>query len=103
MILMLIGYAAEDIGESTMHTALSISTCKAKSLCINISGIWTYQSSLIINELSMIQLELFAKMDKQLHKAQGAIFFSTILFGDLLLIILINDFYQFTSISGPLL
>lgn len=54
MILALIGYAAEGIGRSMVHTALSISTRKAKSLCTNVSGIWIHRSSLIIDELSMI-------------------------------------------------
>ncbi len=51
----------------------------------------------------MIQLELFAKMDKQLRKAQGAIDSSTALFSGLPLIILIGDFYEFALVSGRLL
>ncbi len=100
MISVLTGCAAKGIGRSMVHTALSISTCKAKSLYTNISGIWIHQSLLIINELSMIQLKLLAQIDKQLRKAWGAIVSSTIVFGGLLLIILIGDFYQFASVSG---
>lgn len=39
MIFASTGCAAKDIGGSTMYKALSISTCKAKSLCTNVSGI----------------------------------------------------------------
>lgn len=39
MISMLIEYTAEDITRSMVYTALSISTCKVKNLCTNISGI----------------------------------------------------------------
>ncbi len=86
-----------------MHTALNISTCKVKSLYTNVSGIWTYQSSVIIYELCMIQLELLTKMDKQLCKVQSANVSSIALFGDLPLIILMGDFYQFAFVSGHLL
>lgn len=86
-----------------MHTALSISTYKTKSLCTNISRIWTHQSSLIIDELSMIQLKLLAKIDKQLYKAQNVIISSIALFDGLFLIILIGDFYQFAPVNGHFL
>lgn len=98
-----IGCVAEDIRRSTMHTALSISTYKTKNLYTNISGIWTHWSLLIINKLSMIQLELFAKMDKQLHKTRDLINSLMTLFNSLFLIILIGDFYQFGLVSGRLL
>lgn len=96
----LTGCAAEDIRGSTMHTALSISTRNVKNSSTNVSAIWTHRSSLIIDELSMIPLGLLAIMDKQLRKARGAIVSSTALFGDLPLVILMGDFYQFAPVSG---
>lgn len=63
----------KSIEESTVYTTLSISTCKAENLCTNVSRLWTHQSSFIIDELSMIQLEFFTKMDKQIRNARGAI------------------------------
>ncbi len=62
-------YVAKSIGRSMVHIALRISTYKAQSLYTNVSGIWTHQFLLIIYELSMIELELLTKMDKQLCKA----------------------------------
>lgn len=35
-------YAAEDIRRTTIYIALNINICKAKSLYINVSGIWTH-------------------------------------------------------------
>lgn len=58
------GCAAKGIGESTVYTALSISTCNVKSLSTNVSTIWTHSFSFIIDELSMIPLGLLATMDK---------------------------------------
>lgn len=54
MISVPIGYTTESIRRSTLHIALSISTCKAKTLCTNVSRILTHQSLLNIDELSMI-------------------------------------------------
>ena len=73
MLAALTRCAAKSIKGGTVHTALSISTCKAKSSCTNISGIGTHQSLLIINKLSMIHPRLFATMNTQLRKTQGAI------------------------------
>ena len=63
------------------------------------SAIWTYQSSLIIDELSMIPFGLLAIMDNQLCKAQDTIISLTTLFGGLPLVIFMGDFYQFALVS----
>lgn len=42
IILASTRYAIKGIGKNIVHTALSISTYKAKSLYTNISKIWTY-------------------------------------------------------------
>lgn len=99
MFLVPTGYAAEDIRRRTVYIAVSISTCNVKSLSTNVNAIWTHQSSLIIDVLSMIPLGLLAIIDKQLYKAQNAIVFLISLFDNLPLVILIGDFYQFTPLS----
>ena len=48
----------------------------------------------------MIPFELLATMDKQLCKAQSAIVSLIALFGGLLLVIFIGDFYQFASVNN---
>lgn len=42
MILAPMEYTAEDIEKNTVHLTLSISIGKAKSLCTNVSKIWTH-------------------------------------------------------------
>ena len=42
MISILAGYITEVIGRSKVDTALSMSTYKARTLCINMSKIWTH-------------------------------------------------------------
>lgn len=58
------GCVAKGIGGSTVYTALSINTCKIKSLSTNISGILIPHSLFIVNELSIIHLRRLALMDK---------------------------------------
>lgn len=94
------GYAIESMERNTVHTILSISTCKTKSLYTNVSAIWIHQSLYIIDELNIIQLELLAKINKPLCKAQGVIVCSIALFDGLPIIIFMGDFYQFAPISG---
>lgn len=62
MILVPIRCAAENIKNCMMHITLSINTCRVKSLCTNISGIWTHQSLLIVNELGIIYLKFLTKI-----------------------------------------
>lgn len=100
IISVAIRVAAKDIRNSMVYTALSISTCKIKSLYTDIRGILTYESSLLIYQLNMIHLKFVAKMNKQLCNAQGTIISSTALFSDPPLIILINDFYQLAFINS---
>lgn len=94
------GCATEDIRRSIVHTTLSISTCKAKRSYTNKSRIWIQQSSLIIDELSIIHFELLATINKLLRKAQNTIVSSIALFGCLFLVVFIGSFYQFVLIKG---
>lgn len=100
MISTISRYAAKGIRRSIIHTALIISTYKANSLCINVSKIWAHQSLLTIDVLSIIQMELFVKIDKQLYKTRGGIVSLITLFDGLPLIILIDDLYSFSPING---
>lgn len=83
-----------------MYIALSINNYKAKSLFTNINKLQTYHLLFIINKLSMIQIKLFALINKQLRKTKSAISFLTILFIGLSLIVLIGNFYQFALINN---
>lgn len=46
----------------------------------------------------MIDLKLLILIDKQLQKAKRSSFHSTIVFDRLLLVVLIEDFYQFAPV-----
>lgn len=100
MILIPIRYIVESIRKSIIYTALSINSYKVKSFCTYISRIWTYQSLLIINKLSMIYLVFFTKIEKQLYKAQDISISLRVLFSDLLLMIYMGEFYHFILING---
>lgn len=57
----------------------------------------------IIDEISMINLSLFALIDTQLRKARKRSLDVITIFSELVLVILINNFYQFAPILGKAL
>ncbi len=94
------GSAANVIGRSTVHTALGVNNRAGKNYQVKINSQWLYRSSLIIDEVSMIDLKLLTSMDKQLRKAKGTNSHSTTVFGGLPLVVLMGDFYQFAPVLG---
>ena len=58
---------------------------------------------MIVNEISIIELEMLSNMGKQLAKARSLSNFSTAVFGGLLIIIVMGYFYHFLPIAGHLL
>ena len=60
---------------------------------------WSQRSSLIVDEVSMIDLKLLTIIDKQMRKAKGSDTSSTTFFGGLLLVVLMGDFYQFAPMT----
>lgn len=57
----------------------------------------------IIDEMSMINLSLFALIDTQLRKARKRSLDVITIFSELLLVILIDNFYQFAPVLGKAL
>ncbi len=55
---------------------------------------------MIVDEISMVELEMMSNMEKQLAKAWGLSNSSTAVFGGLPIVIIIEDFYQFLPIAG---
>ncbi len=55
---------------------------------------------MIVDEKSMVELEMLSNMGKQLAKARSLSNSSTAVFGDLPIIIVMGDFYQFPPIVG---
>ncbi len=55
---------------------------------------------MIVDEISMVELEILSNMGKQLAKAQGLSNSSMAVFGGLPIVIVMGDFYQFPPIAG---
>ncbi len=97
------GSAVNGIGGSTVYTALGINNRAEKNYQAKSNAQWLNRSSLIIDEVNMIDLKLLTSIDKQLQKARGSDSHSITVFGGLLLVVLIEDFYQFAPVLGKAL
>ena len=95
------GAAANNIGGSTIHTALSIN--KDGKSSTKMRGPWTQQTALIIDEISMLDLKMFATIDQQLLQAKSLLQDSTAIFGGLSVVLLMGDFYQFAPVVSQAL
>ncbi len=87
------GATADNIDGSTIHTSLAISVKNRYRKSNTISNLWTAQYIMIVDEISMVKLEILSNMEKQLAKARGLSNSSTAMFGGLLIVIVIGDFY----------
>ncbi len=94
------GAAADNIGGSTIHTSLAIGIRNRHGKSNAISNLWTARCIMIVDEISIVELEMLSNMRKQLAKARGLSNFSTAVFGGLPIIIVMGDFYQFPPIAG---
>ena len=95
------GAAVNNIGRSTLHTALDINK-DGKESC-QIQEPWPQQSALVIDEISMLDLKMFATINQQLLQAKGLSSESTAIFGELSMVLLMGDFYQFAPVTGQAL
>ncbi len=75
--------AADNIGGSTIHTSLAISIRNRHGKSNILSSLWTAQCIMIVDELSMVKMEMLSNMGKQLAKARGLSNSSTAVFGGL--------------------
>lgn len=97
------GSVADGIRGSTIYTALGINTRAGKVFVVKANTLWSQRSLLIVDEVSMIDLKLLTSIDKQLQKARGLDISSTSIFGGLSLVVLMEDSYQFASVTGKTL
>ena len=95
------GATANNISGNTLYTALSINKDGKRSR--KIQRPWPQQSALVINEISMLDLKIFATIDQQLLQAKGLLSESTAIFGGLSVVLLMRDFYQFAPVTGQAL
>lgn len=64
---------------------------------------WIYHYALMINEVSMVELNMFSNIAKQLVKARGFLSENTTMFGQLYIFVFIGEFYQFFPVISRLL
>lgn len=57
---------------------------------------------MIVDEISIVELEMLSNLEKQLAKARNLSNSSIVVFGDLSIVIVMGDFYQFSPIAGHL-
>ena len=103
------GAVADNIGGSTIHTVLSISVLNEKGcqkqkeknqqlepLSFYIRNLWKAKSIMIINEISLLSADWLYWIDTWCQKLRA----SSDIFGGILIVILMGDFFQFPSVAG---
>lgn len=91
------------IKRNTIYIILEINTKPRKDFINKVNTLWLQYLSLIIDEISIINLKLFTSINKQLWKAKKSDISSISIFGGLSIIVLIGNFYQFTLVIGKAL
>jgi hypothetical protein len=97
------GIAADKIGGSTYHTALSIpiiSRNEKTTLPSRIHRLWAEKTIMIIDEISMVDLLHLYLINRHCNLAKNLPTDSTEFFGGLPIVIFLGDFYQFPPIKG---
>ncbi len=93
------GAATANIGGATIHGVLSIDDCIQKHQGLA-KGPWQNYSALILDEISMVFLKLLSIVDMRLSQPKGKTNNDTAVLGDLALVIVMGDFYQFPPVVG---
>jgi hypothetical protein len=96
------GAAADNIGGNTYHTALGISLAQTQKPSVSpcVRKLWSKKTIMIIDEVSMMDLTMLSKINNQCKIVKSLDRNSPDLFGRLLIIIFMGDFYQFPPIRG---
>ncbi len=91
---------ASNIKGCMIYTCLEIGVRHNQGRSNKVSSMWTQPCTFIIDEVCMVELDMLSNMAKQLAKARGFSIKSTIIFGRLLIVIFMEDFYQFPPMIG---
>lgn len=96
------GCAADNIDGNTYHTALGLSfdNQPRKSPLRRIQRLWSNKTIMVIDEVSMVDLQTLAKINRQCNIARSLSAQSSELFGDMPVILFMGDFYQFPPVRG---
>ena len=96
------GAAADNIGGNTYHTSLGISISKMQKPGVKpqIKKLWLKKTIMIIDEISMTDLNMLSTINNQCKIAKSLDRNSPDLFGGLPVVIFMGDFYQFPPVRG---
>lgn len=100
VIIALTGTTADNIGDSTIYTSFAIGIRNRHRKSNILSNLWITQYIMIVDKLSIFEIEILLNIGKQLAKARSFSNLSTAVFNDLPIIIVMGDFYQFLPITG---
>jgi PIF1-like helicase len=96
------GAAADNIGGATYHAALGISLRKTQNPDVpaRIKRLWANKAILILDEISMTDLNTLAIIERKCKAAKAQQSSSPDLFGGLPIVIFMGDFFQFPPVRG---
>ena len=99
------GSAADNISGNTYHSALGMTLAKKQQPSVNsrVRKLWTRKTIMFIDEISMTDLSMLSKIDRQCKIARSLDRSSPDLFGGLPVVIFMGDFFQFPPVRGPAL
>lgn len=103
VIIILINAMVDNISDSIIYTNFFIGIKNKHRKSNAIFNLKIAQCIIIMDEMSMVKLEILSKIRKQLAKACGFSNYNTVVFGRLSIIIVMGDFSQFLPITGHLL
>ncbi len=88
--------AADNVNESTIHSSLGIEIGKrvSKATRGRVRRLWTNKTIMIIDEISMIDAKLLAKIDSNCAIAKAQRRDINNFFGNIPIIILMRDFFN---------
>ena len=95
ILMMLIEAAIDNIDENIYHITLNINLVKKQNLTVSshIRKLWSNKIIMIINEISMMNLNMLSKINNQCKIIKFLNRSSSDLFDELLTIIFMRDFY----------
>jgi hypothetical protein len=96
------GASADNIGGNTIHTALgmSIGAKQNRTPPQRIQRLWASKTIMIVDEISMVDLQTMAKMNNRCKVARSLSPDSPELFGSLPIVVLTGGFYQIPPVKG---
>ena len=93
--------AVNNINRNICHTVLNIDLDKKQKLTVSshIRKLWSNKTIMFVNEISMMNLSMLSKINNQCKKAKSLNRCFSDLFDELLIVIFMKDFYQFSLIK----